>query len=415
LISNKDLKPEQQTEIEFGIDLAMLSNRLGLEFTMYNQEIEDLLVERTLAPSTGAGSRVENIANMTNNGIEIQLTGTPFRTKDFTWRTIVTYSSNENEVSGIEGEEIGVGNFNFAKAMNGQPLGVFKQGFYARNSDGGLLLDANGLPQRERGSVDANGKNVIERDANGQPTGALLQKVIGDPNPDFVASWTNEFEYGNFSLRAQFDAVQGNDVLSWDSRMFYRFGGGVQTGRELDGKDAKGTGAAKFGIAESYIEDGSFIKLRELSLSYLWNKPIIGLSSVRFTLSGRNLFSINDSAIPFALRRVTHGLVMPPLSGGSSLPPLASSFMLRYVLVTPNSREVMPGASITCRNTVVEKYWFIPIHNAYNPLFDSNITSSVGLFGLEKSVLHEVRTSIKMAEIAIIVCIVLYFISYFSS
>jgi len=294
LISNKDLKPEQQTEIEFGIDLAMLSNRLGLEFTMYNQEIEDLLVERTLAPSTGAGSRVENIANMTNNGIEIQLTGTPFRTKDFTWRTIVTYSSNENEVSGIEGEEIGVGNFNFAKAMNGQPLGVFKQGFYARNSDGGLLLDANGLPQRERGSVDANGKNVIERDANGQPTGALLQKVIGDPNPDFVASWTNEFEYGNFSLRAQFDAVQGNDVLSWDSRMFYRFGGGVQTGRELDGKDAKGTGAAKFGIAESYIEDGSFIKLRELSLSYLWNKPIIGLSSVRFTLSGRNLFSIDD-------------------------------------------------------------------------------------------------------------------------
>jgi hypothetical protein len=142
--------------------------------------------------------------------------------------------------------------------------------------------------------VDADGNNVHERDANGQPTGALLQKVIGDPNPDYVASWTNEMKYRNFSLRAQFDAVQGNDVLSWDSRMFYRFGGGVQTGKELNGDSPKGTGRALFGIAESYIEDGSFIKLRELSLSYLWSKPMIGLSSVRFTLAGRNLFSIDD-------------------------------------------------------------------------------------------------------------------------
>ena len=293
-IGNKDLKPEQQTEIEFGFDLAMLDNRLGLEFTIYNQEIENLLVERTLSPSTGAGSRIENIANMTNAGIEIFLTGTPIRNKDFTWTSILTYSSNENEVNGIVGDEISLGNFGFSKAINGQPLGVFKQNYFARNPDGNLLLDGNGLPQSERGSVDANGNNVPQRDENGQPTGSILQKVIGDPNPDYVASWINEFKYGNFSLRAQFDAVQGFDVLSWDSRMLYRFGGGVQTERELNGKEPKGAGAAKFGIAESYVEDGSFIKLRELSLSYLWPNPVIGLSTVQFTLAGRNLFSIDN-------------------------------------------------------------------------------------------------------------------------
>jgi len=293
-IGNPGLKPERQTETEFGIDMAMFNNRLGLEVTGYFQSIEDLLVERTLAPSTGAGSRIENIANMDNKGIEIQLTISPINTKKLNWTTGFTFSSNRNEVNGIEGDQISIGNFGFSKARNGEPLGVFRQSYFARNSDGSLLLDANGLPQRERGSVDANGNNVPMRDANGQPTGAILQKIIGDPNPDYIASWTNELKYNNFTFRAQFDAVQGFDVLSWDSRMFFRFGGGAQTGRELNGEEPKGTGAAKFGIAESYIEDGSFIKLRELSASYLWVNPFRGLSSLKFTLTGRNLLSIDN-------------------------------------------------------------------------------------------------------------------------
>lgn len=294
LIGNPDLKPERQTEIEFGLDMALFSNRLGLEFTYYTQSIEDLLVERTLSPSTGASSRIENIADMDNQGIELQLSATPITTKNLNWNSSFTFSANTNEVKGIEGDQISIGNFGFSRARNGEALGVFRQSYFARNTDGGLLLDANGLPQRERGSVDANGNNVVERDANGQPTGAILQKTIGDPNPDYVASFTNEVEYKNWSFRAQFDAVQGVDVLSWDSRMFFRFGGGVQTGKELTGEEAKGTGAAKFGIAESYIEDGSFIKLRELSVSYKWANPFRGLSNLRFTVTGRNLFSIDD-------------------------------------------------------------------------------------------------------------------------
>ncbi len=294
LIGNPDLKPERQTEIEFGIDLAMFNNRLGLEVTGYFQTIEDLLVERTLAPSTGAGTRIENIAEMDNKGIEVQLTATPVTSKNLNWTTSFTFSSNKNEVNGIEGDQISIGNFGFSRARNGEPLGIFRQSYFARNSDGSLLLDANGLPQRERGSVDANGNNVVERDANGQPTGVFLQKTLGDPNPAYLASWTNELKYNNFTFRAQFDAVQGFDVLSWDSRMFFRFGGGAQTARELNGEEAKGTGAAKFGIAESYIEDGSFIKLRELSASYLWANPFRGLSSMRFSVTGRNLFSIDD-------------------------------------------------------------------------------------------------------------------------
>lgn len=293
-LGNPDIKPERQTELELGFDMAMLNNRLGFEFTYYKQDIEDLILERLLAPSTGASSRIENIGTMTNNGIEIFITGVPVQTQDFKWNITGTFSKNTNEVNGIEGDEFGIGNFGFSKAMNGQPLGVFKQGYYARNDDGTLLVTSEGIPQRERGSVDADGNNVHERDGSGQPTGSLLQKVIGDPNPDYIASLINEFTYKNWSLRIQFDAVQGFDILSWDTRMFYRFGGGEQEAAELNGEEVRGTGAAKFGIAEAYIEDGSFTKLRELSLSYLMVKPFKGMSDLRFTLSGRNLFSIDD-------------------------------------------------------------------------------------------------------------------------
>ncbi len=293
-IGNPDLRPERQTETEFGFDLALLNNRVGIEFTSYSQDIEDLLLERTLSPSTGATSRIENIGTMTNKGIEILITAVPVQTNDFNWNVTATFSTNKNEVNGIEGDELSIGNFNFSKAKNGEPLGVFKQAFYARNSDGSLLLTPTGVPQKEKGSVDINGNNVIERDVNGQPAGATLQKVIGDPNPDYIASLINEFTYKSWSFRFQFDAVQGGDILSWDTRMPYLFGGGTQEAAELNGEEVRGTGSALFGIPEAYIEDGSFTKLREMSLSYLMVKPFKGVSDIRFTLSGRNLFSIDN-------------------------------------------------------------------------------------------------------------------------
>lgn len=293
-LGNPDLRPERQTELEFGVDMSLFKNRLGIELTYYSQDIEDLLLARTLSPSTGAGSRIENIGTMKNIGFEALVTATPVQSNDFTWSVTGTFSTNKNEVNKIEGEQFAIGNFGFSVAKNGQPLGVFYQGFYARNDDGSLLLTPGGLPQREKGSTDANGNPIPERDASGQPSGANLSKVIGDPNPDFIASLINEVAYKNFSFRMQFDAVQGVDILSWDTRMFYRFGGGPASADELRGDTVRGTGATNFGIAESYIEDGSYIKLRELSTSYLLEKPLKGIDKLKFTLTGRNLLSFDN-------------------------------------------------------------------------------------------------------------------------
>jgi len=293
-LGNADLKPERQTELEFGLDMALFDNKVGIELTYYSQNIENLLLARTLAPTTGFSSRVENIGTMSNKGFELLISATPFQTSDFRWKVTATYSSNKNEVNDIPGEQFGIGNFNFSIAKNGQPLGVFYQSFYARNDDGSLLLTPGGLPQKEKGHYDANGNPISDRNNSGQPTGTSLKKIIGDPNPDYIASLTNELTYKNFSFRMQFDAVQGVDLLSWDTRMFYRFGGGPTDAQELRGEIPKGTGRAKFGIAEAYIEDGSYIKLREISTSYLLKNPFKGVDKIKFTLTGRNLFSIDN-------------------------------------------------------------------------------------------------------------------------
>ena len=291
-LGNNTVKPEKQTEFEVGTDMEFLKGRIGLEMTYYKQDIEDLLLARTLSPSTGANYRVENVGTMTNKGFELMLKAGIIRKKDLSWDVTATFSTNKNEVNGIEGDIITYA-WGESAAKNGYPLGVFYGYYYARNSDGSLLLTPNGLPQREKGHYE-NYQPVTERTESGQPTGENLKKVIGDPNPDYIASLINELHYKKWSLRLQFDAVQGYDVISWDKRILNRFPGGDGAAKELSGERPKGWGAAEYSIYDSFIEDGSFIKLRELSLGYLINPNVDWCKSIRLSLTGRNLFSIDN-------------------------------------------------------------------------------------------------------------------------
>uniref|UniRef100_UPI0032165B10 SusC/RagA family TonB-linked outer membrane protein n=1 Tax=uncultured Draconibacterium sp. TaxID=1573823 RepID=UPI0032165B10 len=291
-LGNNTVKPERQTEFEVGTDMEFLKGRLGLEMTYYKQDIEDLLLERTLSPSTGANFRVENVGTMTNRGFELMLKAGIIRKKDLSWDLTATFSTNKNEVNGIEGDIITYA-WGESAAKNGYPLGVFYGYYYARNSNGSLLLTEDGLPQREKGHYE-NFEPVADRNESGQPTGQNLKTVIGDPNPDFIASLINEFHYKNWSFRLQFDAVQGYDVISWDKRILNRFPGGDGAAKELLGERPKGWGVAEYSIYDSFVEDGSFIKLRELSLGYLIKPNLDWCESIRLSLTGRNLFSIDN-------------------------------------------------------------------------------------------------------------------------
>lgn len=287
-LGGADIKPERQREIEVGADFSFLSDRLGFEFTYYDQHTTDLLLERELAPSTGFLNKLQNVGTLDNKGVELLIRGVPFDKPNFRWTSSLTFAANSNEVDGVEGDLLIISSsFGLVAAINKEPLGVFYGTAFARNEDGSLLLTPDGLPQREREG----------RDENGQPEGALVRKIIGDPNPDFTLSFINEFDIGRqWSVRAQFDAVSGNDVFNFTRRLAALpvFGTLEDYERELNGDLPAGFNSSVFNIFENWIEDGSFIKLRELSIAYTLYPKQFGLRSLRLSLIGRNLFSIDD-------------------------------------------------------------------------------------------------------------------------
>ncbi|MGK2863281.1 MAG: SusC/RagA family TonB-linked outer membrane protein, partial [Chitinophagaceae bacterium] len=178
--------------------------------------------------------------------------------------------------------------------LEGQPIGVFYGTFFAVDAGGNLLKNASGIPVTERGTQSGPLSYTTQRGADGLPAGTVLRKVIGDPNPDYTASLVNEVSFKKISLRVQFDAVQGVDVFNADWRTRQGVGNGKEAEKEQRGEIPRGYILGVYGIEEWRIDDGSFVKLRELSLSYEFGKIRNIFNNLTVSLSGRNLISFDD-------------------------------------------------------------------------------------------------------------------------
>jgi len=300
---NLNLKPERKYEMEFGVELKFLKNRLGLDVSYYNNYIEDQILNLTLPSSTGARSQILNIGKVANNGLEVSLNGTPIQNDNFTWTSRLNYSFNNSKVKtlapGVDELLFYSADENSLKitAREGEKLGNIYVYDIAKDQQGNNIISDEGL-------------YVIDK---------TKYKHVGNIMPKAIGGWTNTFTYKNFMLDFTADYRFGGQMVS--ENLKYGMSAGLyentlpyrETGVTLQGVNAN-TGKANdvhlsapeyymntFGWgANSWSEEGAvydnnFIKLRELSIGYkipdsFTNK--LKINNLRVSLLGRNLFYI---------------------------------------------------------------------------------------------------------------------------
>ncbi|MDA8923978.1 SusC/RagA family TonB-linked outer membrane protein [Flavobacteriaceae bacterium] len=291
---NSDLKPENIASSEFGLELAMLNNKLSLDVSVYNVKTTDLIFDVPVPAATGYQFNRTNIGEVTNKGLEIVFGANLLNTADFSWDTSFFYSKNENKI--VELVE-GVDRFS-----------------YTISTDSNVSISAT-----EGGSIgDIYGRVWTgEVDSEGVPIGSAAPDVLlGNAQPDWKGGWSNTIKYKDLSLRFLIDARMGGQIYSQTSADLDRNGVSKrslqyrESGVVVNGTNT-GTGSANTqsitgqqywtamsNISENYIYDQDNIRLRELALAY--NIPLksnkLGLQNASVQLVGRNLFFFMNKA-----------------------------------------------------------------------------------------------------------------------
>ncbi len=265
----RDIRPERQREYEGGFDAVLFGNRATLEVTGFLRDISDLLITRTLAPSTGFSSEISNGAEMKVTGLETAITAFPIRGDRFTWTTRLNWGMNRSEITNL-------------------PVPTF-------------LLGAPqvGAIRIEEGK---SATQIIGNDTLPQAGGrVVVPVVIGDGNPDWNGGWSNELQFGALSFYALLDRQQGG-MLANGTWRHYDLG---QNSRDYDVPTADGRKLGEvrrtsyLQVTRIYYQDASYTKLREVTLTYdlpvnLVQRLTSTLNGARLSLSGRNLYWWTD-------------------------------------------------------------------------------------------------------------------------
>ncbi len=310
-LGNPDLKEERVKEKEIGADFRLFNNKLSLGVTYYDRITEDAILNIDVPSTTGFSGTLANAAEITNKGLEVDLSLKLFTSEDFGWTLNANYSHNKNLVTDLSGvKSVFLAGFvgTSSRVVEGEPIGTLWGGKFLHNPDGSFQLNNIGFPK-----LDPE------------------EGVLGDPNPDWIGGIGTVISYKGFSISAQFETSQGNDHWTGTTGVLRYFGIAPVTANETvapqdlktyDGRTiTKGTtfrgnigdfgggpvaldsewytsdGGGFGNQSETFVRDASWTRLRELSLMYQVPSKIvnrIGFTDISVTLTGRNLFLWTD-------------------------------------------------------------------------------------------------------------------------
>ncbi|WP_152560023.1 SusC/RagA family TonB-linked outer membrane protein [Hymenobacter sp. IS2118] len=306
---NASLGPEFTTSYEFGTDLRFFGGRVAVEATYYEQKSKDIIFAVPVASASGFTNAFQNIGKSEAKGVEFMISTIPVKLSNFTYSNSFNFSRVRNKVLELAPgvTQITLGGFvtPSTRLIAGQPYGVIFGSVFQRES-----VDEKGRPTG-RLQVTPQGRAVLASD----------NQIVGDPNPKWTGGFTNNFTFKGLTLSTLLDIRYGGDVISRNISDVRRQGAAVETGdREktfiIDGvianvgTDGRPNGTFRtndvqisaedyyndlygFGRAEFVVFDASWIRLRELALTYSLPKTLTDrtfLGGVELGLNARNVF-----------------------------------------------------------------------------------------------------------------------------
>ena len=308
--TNKNLKWETTAQFNAGIDMGFFENRVQLTVDYYYKKTRDLLQNVTIPSSSGFSQQMVNSGNVVNKGVEVSLSADIIRNKDFNWSLNANFALNRNKIGGLDGDQYATSLWSKADQVflqrNGYAIGTLfgyvEDGFYDNvaevrsNAAYAGLSDSEAL--RYVGEIkyrDLNGDGLISEDD---------RTIIGDTNPDFTYGITNNLSWKNLSLSFMLQGSQGNDIFNYNLTDITMSNIGNVTQDAYNGRWTEATAAAAtwpkatagytrtWLISNRYVENGSYLKMKYLTLAYDWNKPNKWIGKIRFSLTANNLFTI---------------------------------------------------------------------------------------------------------------------------
>ena len=319
-ILGAELKPELSEEIEVGVDLRFLQNKVGLDLAYWQRKSTDAILNASLPPSTGYISAWLNAGQMTSKGIEATLNLNLLDTDDYGWNSQINYTTNESIVDELAPglERLFLAGFSTAGTylVAGNQYGAIFGGAYLRSGNGGPTDDKLNIPE---------GEVVINDDPASREYGYQAvdpsQRAIGDPNPDFILGWNNSFRIKDVKLGFLLDWREGGDLWNGTAWALSFFGRSQLTADTREEAPTPISGVLKsngqpntipvvrdqsywtsslggFGaVGEQFVQDGGWLRLREVSLSYKLPLDLLGvnfINSADISVLGRNLWFQSD-------------------------------------------------------------------------------------------------------------------------
>ncbi|KAA2240885.1 TonB-dependent receptor [Chitinophaga agrisoli] len=287
---NPDLKWESTSTANFGLDFGILKDRISGSVDYYIKKTSDLIYDQYPVSATQYVVPVytANVGSIKNSGIEVVLNAVPVKTKDFTWKTSLNFAHNKNVIESISNSTYPI-NFVQTASLGGQG----QSGNYSQIIKPGYALGTFNLwhymgkdPNGVSTFLDASGKTIAA-----QPL-TTDARIAGNAQPALIYGWSNNFYYHNFDLNFLVRGVTGNKILNATLAAMNNPQGSPRQniprftlGESYNDKYA-------YLISDRFLEDGSYLRMDNVTLGYTFKPHTQYIKSLRLYLSGNNLFVI---------------------------------------------------------------------------------------------------------------------------